>query len=213
MRLKRLILILLILGCLAQTTVTRAHPSDMYFQTIKIEASPQGMAIEWTIKPGPLLAGWTWSGVDENQNTVIDLEELEVWGKAHAALLTAELDSSVLLLQLDETRFPPDLNTLQSGAESIRLLLTAEWGQGSSEDHTLLLSNQFEERISINWFYVTAVNGAAFETPEQRGGVLSLFVGVNAEAHGNLLTEWDSGRLTLPTGKKKDAVSGTAEQI
>lgn len=213
MRLNRLILVLLILGCLAHTTVVRAHPSDMYFQTIRVEVSPRGIVIDWTIKPGPLLANWVWSGADENGNNVVDPDELEAWGNSHAALLTAKLDSTILSWQLAETRFPSDLNALQSGAESIRLSLTAEWEPGSAGDHTLLIANHFEERISINWFYVVAMDGMAFAAPNQNGKELTFNWSDNASDTSNLLTEWDSGKLTLPAGQKKDVVSETAEQI
>lgn len=213
LRYKRLVLLFLAFLYLQQTTLVQAHPSDMYFQTTQITLGADGMSVEWKIKPGPLLVNYIWGNTDKNENGKIDSAEADAWGRVRAEQLVSLLDAVEYPLTYNGTYFPDDLSALQAGTDSIDISLSAKWPQGQADRHTLSFSNQFEEQISINWFYVTASDGIVFETPSQRGGELTFQIRESASVEPGFLTEWDSGRITLPSGQEKDPVSETAAQV
>ncbi len=66
----------------------------MFFQTVSLELSSQGLALEWTVKPGPLLANWIWSSVDQNQNNSLEPDELGAWS-------TDQAFSELLIILID----------------------------------------------------------------------------------------------------------------
>ena len=212
-RFKRLIFIFLTGLLLYAGTPAKAHPSDMYFQTIRAEISSQNIFIEWTIKPGPLLANWMWSGVDQNQNDQIEPDELNTWGQEYAGMLGATLNGMPLDLRLEDIYFPSARTDLQSGDDPIRISLNADWSQPLDERGELVIFNRFEEQNSINWFYVTALDGIGFEKPVQSGGKLGVIFHKDGGTQQDLLTSWDSGKPSLPPGQSKDPVSQSAEQV
>ena len=213
----RLVFLFLFIGLVfGQTSSVAAHPADMYFQTLDITLTPSDVAINWVIKPGPILANYILTQTDSNQNGTIDADELDSWTKAYVPLLVATLDSSALPLEIKSVQFPSDISRFQAGDEYIVVSLTAEWPQSGDNKHQFVLHDQFEEKVSITWFYLTAVNGPTFTTPDQQGGILNLELfkdKAQASQEHKLITSWDSGSPSLPPGQKKDAVTSTAEQV
>jgi nickel/cobalt transporter (NicO) family protein len=194
----------------------QAHPADVYIHTLNLTLTPQGLVLNWQIKPGPILASWIWHEADLDQDEAISPDESRTWGSARAALLSATLDDVNFPLGLDNVQFPADLNDLQSNTSPILLTFSASWPQDGKNDHRLILHNGMEEQSSINWFVVSAIENAAFQLPVQQNSRFGLdFVRARERSadQTGFLTAWDSGTPSLPSGQKKDIVMQTAEQV
>lgn len=191
-----------------------AHPADIYAHSLKVAINPQGMSVRWEIKPGPMLASMVWYGADTDRDGTVSAQETQAWGETRASQLVVALDENPLPLQLDEIQLP-DVNEMQAGTEFIVLILSTKWPDDAN-GHRLVLQNSMEEKNSINWFYVIAEEGAAFQLPVQESNRLTIDLLLDhshAVEQGELLTAWDSGSPSLPPGQKKDPVMQTAEQV
>ena len=60
-------------------TETNAHSLDMYAQAQTIQITRDGLQIDWTITPGPMLAAFDWGQTDQNQDGKISQEEARAW--------------------------------------------------------------------------------------------------------------------------------------
>ena len=209
-------LVLLTAFLLVFATPVQAHPADMYIQTFNLTLTPQGLLVNWEIKPGPMLASWLWHEADQDQDETISPEEAHAWGAVRTALLTVSLDDAPFPARLDEVRFPATLNELQSSGETILLTLSASWPQDGANAHRLILHNGVEEQSSVNWFTLQAIESAAFRQPAHQGSQLAVDFLRERELAGDqsgLLTTWDSGTPALPPGQEQDVVMSTAEQV
>jgi len=201
---------------LGLSTPVQAHPADMYIQTFNLTLTPQGLLVNWEIKPGPMLASWLWHEADQDQDEAISPEEARAWGSVRADLLTVTLDDVPFPVSLDGVRFPGNLNGLQSSGEAILLTLSASWPQNGVNAHRLVLHNGVEEQSTVNWFTMQAIESAAFRQPAQQGAQFAVdFLRERELAgdHSGLLTAWDSGTPSLPPGQEQDAVMSTVGQV
>ena len=89
-----------------------AHPADVYAHTIHVTFSQNGLQIKWDIKPGPMLTSYLWYEADANQDGSLSQQEVDQWGHARAALLTATLDDKPLPLLMESVQMPADLMSL-----------------------------------------------------------------------------------------------------
>ncbi len=190
-----------------------AHPADVYAHTIYVKFSSDRLNIEWEIKPGAMLTSYIWYEADSNQDGILSQREMDDWGRDRAALLTASLDDKPLPLRIDSARMPSDLNKFQAGEEFIRFTLSGDLPAG--EGH-LVLRNMFQTKTSVNWFYLSAAEGAGFLSPNQQNHFIEFDFFTDrdlAPEPDKLLTAWDSGAPSLPAGQQKDVVTQTAEQV
>lgn len=200
----------------ANTSSARAHPADLYAHTINITITRAGLQIQWDVKPGPLLTAFLWNEMDSDQDGTLNPLEIQTWGNARAALLTATLDDKPLPLRTESVHLPGDLRSFQAGEEFITFVLSADWSPGANNVRQLTFENGMDSQNSINWFYLTALEDTAFLFPSQQSHILS--VEIIQDHHlladsSNLLLAWDSGTPSLPFGQEKDLVTETAEQV
>ncbi|MBI5953514.1 MAG: PD40 domain-containing protein [Chloroflexi bacterium] len=206
-------LFILITLLLLPAQTVAAHPADVYAHTIRVEFSKDRLIVEWDIKPGPMLTSYIWYEADADQDGATTPQEAEAWGRDRAALLTASLDDKPLSLRTDSVQMPSDLNKFQAGEEFITITLSADVPDGTGH---LILTNGMETKTSVNWFYLSAVDNAAFLFPKQQGNTIAIDFFTDralAPEPDKLLTAWDSGAPSLPAGQKKDVVTQTAEQV
>lgn len=199
----------------AGTSSARAHPADMYAQTLNTSISPSGLQIVWDVKPGPMLSGFLWYQADADQDGTLTELEADTWGSARAALLTATLDDKPLPLSMDSVKMPADLQSFQAGQEFITFTLSAKLSQTANVQH-LYLNNELEPQKSINWFYISAIENTAFLLPAQKNQTITIDIIRDRNLitdQSTLLTTWDSGIPSLPAGQQKDIVTATSEQV
>jgi hypothetical protein len=143
-------------------TKVRAHPADIYVQTIHITISETGLQINWEVKPGPMLSSFVWYQMDTDGNKTISTLEAESWGNAQTALLTATLNDTPLPLLTDSINLPASSQKFQSGEEFITFNLSADWQQDLVNTKNLTIHNELEQKTSINWFYLSTTGKASF---------------------------------------------------
>jgi nickel/cobalt exporter len=212
---KKRVFLLLVLVALLQipTRTAAAHPADVYAHTINVDFSKDGLQIKWIIKPGPMLTSYIWYEADLSQDGTLSQQEADAWGRDRAALMTASLDGNPLPLRIDSVQLPSDLNKFQAGEEFITFTLSGDLPAG--EGH-LVLRNMYQTKTSVNWFYLSAAEGAGFLSPNQQNHFIEFDFFTDrdlAPEPDKLLAVWDSGAPSLPAGQKKDVVTQTAEQV
>jgi len=188
--------------------VAQAHPADMYFHSQTIRLSPDGVRVDWHISPGPLLAAVVWEEADQDGDGQVSPDETQSWVAPHLAAFSATLDDGVALTwRLESLEWPQSFTDLQVGDAVIRVQLTADWPVDLDGCHRLQWHNQYEEAASTNWFYLQAVDGLVFQTPDQSKGQLTFDLAMPAEASapssvsesdGEWQTYWESGVPNLP---------------
>ncbi|NWF64158.1 MAG: PD40 domain-containing protein [Chloroflexi bacterium] len=201
---------------LLPTHIAQAHPADMYAHNIYITLSQTTMTLAWQLKPGPLLVNFIWNEMDTDQDGWISKSESESWSASRLDLLQVRLDGKSLPLTVDSIKIPSTMQSFQAGEEFIVYTLSANLNQISNNTQRIVIENGMETAKSINWFYLTAEDGAAFLFPAQRSHILSIDYIHNPasiEDQSRLLTAWDSGAPALPFGQQKDVVTETAEQV
>jgi hypothetical protein len=73
-----------------------------------------------------------------------------------------------------------------------------------------------EPKTSINWFYLSAIENTAFLFPAQQNNTITIDLVQNRTLvtdQSKLLTDRDSGTLSLRVGQQKDVVTETAKQV
>jgi hypothetical protein len=125
-----------------------AHPADIYAHTIHVTFSKTDLKIKWDIKPGPMLTSYLWYEADANQDETLSQQEVDDWGRARAALLTATLDGQPLSLRMESAQMPTDLQKFQAGEEFITFTLSAELPTKTDSIQRLVLSNGMEPKSS-----------------------------------------------------------------
>lgn len=214
---KTFFILLLFIGLFFMPAQAAAHPADIYAHTIYVELSQTNLQIKWELKPGLMLTSYLWYEADENKDEILSPQEAEDWGKTIAVLMTATLDDQPLPLQMDAVQMPADLTQFQAGEEFITFKLSAQLPPARQSDaQKLTLKNRMQPKTSINWFYISAADGTAFLFPNQQNHSIALtFFQSRAQAENSapLLSTWDSGTPSLPTGQQKDAVTQASEQV
>ncbi|MFM8425764.1 MAG: hypothetical protein ACKOBL_11365, partial [Chloroflexota bacterium] len=196
--------------------IAKAHPADIYAHTITVTLSQTEMQIEWQIKPGPLLVNFIWNEMDADQDGTVSEDEAQTWSASRLDLFLISLDGKSLPLKVDSIKIPSSMQAFQAGEEFIIYNLSADLTQGTNNTQRIVIENGMETAKSINWFYLTAEDGAAFLFPAQRSHILTIDYIHNPASiddQSRLLTTWDSGAPALPFGQKKDVVTETAEQV
>ena len=213
---KRIALFLLLFSLAIPTLTVQAHPADMYAHTLTVAVTPMGLRINWVVKPGPVLTGFLWHEMDTDQDGTLSPREIEAWGNIRAAWMTASLDDKPLPLVVESIQLPGSLRAFQAGEEFITFDLSTRWEPGAGNVQRLVIENGWEPQNSINWYYLSAEDDAAFLFPSQKSHILAVDMIRDRNLlpdQSPLLTAWDSGTPALPLGQQKDAVTETAEQI
>ena len=208
--------ILTIAFLLLPIRTAHAHPADLYAHTITIALSQTDVRVEWKLSPGLLLVNFIWNEMDANQDGLVGDSEAESWSASRLDLLRVSLDGKPLPLTVDSIHVPPSLQAFQSGEDFIVYNLSADLSGSANNARRIVIENGMETGKSINWFYLTAEDGAAFLFPSQKSHILTIdFIHnpASIEDQSRLLMSWDSGAPALPFGQEKDVVTETAEQV
>lgn len=196
------IVALLVLPLLLGPAVTpaAAHPADMYFHVHTVHLAPDGLRATWSLASGSMLAFFIWSNADANQDDTVTDAEARAWFEPLLAELYAIYDTDTRIeWRLEAIQWPDSLVAFEVGDQAILATLAADWPEPVIEgEHQLILYNSYEERSSVNWFYVNGETGVGFHTPEQQNGLLQLgFSVVDDPAAADLRVYWDSGTPSL----------------
>ncbi len=216
MKSKKLFLLLVLVTTLMPVGRVKAHPADIYTHTITITLSQTKLKVDWQIKPGLLLVNFIWNEMDADQNGSVSDDEAQAWSASRLELLRVSLDGKSLPLTVDSIQVPSTLQAFQAGEEFITYTLSADLSSSTNNTQRIIIENEIEPAKSINWFYLTAVDGTAFLFPTQKSHILTIDHIRNPagiEDQSSLLTTWDSGAPALPFGQEKDVVTETAEQV
>jgi nickel/cobalt exporter len=179
----------------------QAHPADMYFQTHTIHLTPDGIRLTWSVYPGPLLVPMVYTEVDQDRDQVVSLAESQAWAETILPGFSASLGDTPLVWRLETVEWPTSFNAMQVGEETILIHLTTDWPSELAGEHQLKLYNQYQETMSVNWFYLQGIEGVSFRTPTQDNGQLEvdlLLPKIEKAFEDEWLTRWDSGTPSLP---------------
>ena len=208
------VIILVVCLILISSASTLAHPADQYFQKHTVTLTPDTIHVEWSINPGPLLAGWVWNEADENADQAISEAEARTWIDARLPYVSLSINETPVAWQIQSIDWPASSDIFQSGDHPILVQLQLDW-TATTEPSRLQLNNQVEEAASIMWFYVQSEDGAAFYKPTQQSGQLSLdyVLSTADQADPTLQTTWDTGTPTLPEGTSSTEIPKIAQGV
>ena len=197
-----LALIPALIGALGFAAPARAHPLDMYFFSHEVHLTPEGVEVQTTIRPGPLMALSEWYALDSDTDGEITPKEITDWSAARMDAFSIALDGTgsppLMLLSVG---WPSSPESVQLGEESFHFTARAQWptpvGYGAA--HRLELHFLYEEARSINWYHLYGEDRIAFGIPEQENGLLSVDIHIVADSlpATSGLTYWDSGSPAL----------------
>ncbi|MBN1993826.1 MAG: PD40 domain-containing protein [Anaerolineae bacterium] len=204
--LRYLTVFMLMISCLILTgRPAQAHPADMYFQTHTIHLTPAGLRLTWSVFLGPLLVPLVYTDVDRNRDQAVSSAEAQAWAEIILPGFSVAFDDSALAWRLEGIEWPTDFNAMQTGDETILIHLAADWPANLAGEHQLTLNNQYQEAISVNWFYLHGLEGVLFQKPTQDNGRLEVdfLLPESSEttpvaADEEWQTYWDSGTPSLP---------------
>jgi nickel/cobalt exporter len=191
----------LISGLLAVLLVqpVAAHPADMYFHTHRVHITPEGLAVQWELLPGPLIAQSIWFTADADQDQEVSDSESFDWALSVFQTFSAEFDDNPLSFSLRSVDWPGSLEELYNGDEPIRIHLEGSWPEENGGVGQLALHNRYNTKNSISWFEVSGEGGALFDTPIQNSGTLRLDIGIiDGKDNAWDLTYWESRTPSLP---------------
>ncbi len=185
-----------------------AHPADMYLQVLTVRLGPDGLALDWTITPGALLAFLAWDEADTDADAFVSPAEAIEWARPRLPDMAAVLDETTALgWMVDAITWPESLAEFERGDTPIHITMHADWPPDLQDRHDLILYNRWEEATSVNWFYVHGEDGVTFAAPGQTNGLLRLEVALDSPASEDFRTYWDSGTPALAAG---EAAGGAA---
>jgi ABC-type nickel/cobalt efflux system permease component RcnA/Tol biopolymer transport system component len=213
-----LVFIILVVSILPAGSSVQAHPADVYTHAIHLDLAQEGLSIEWEIKPGPMLVPSIWFEVDGDGDESVAPGEARAWSELRASSLSADLDGLPLKLDFDGLDFPSTRDAFQSGDETIRIHLSADWTGSMKKTSSLSLHNGMEETKSLNWYYITSIDGVTFRTPQQKNSRITFEVyppGFSPPQGVDAITAWDSSMPSLsswPGGKKDEGPAEPAVQ-
>lgn len=195
-RLRWVVFLALLLALSQPLAVAYAHPVDMYAQDQSILLGPDGLSLDWKIRPGPLLSDSVWSAADSDRNASVDETEARAWIAPFLAHFSVALDGNSLNdIKLARLHWPASLDAFRTGEDAIELWVTIPWPAGISGTHALALHNTYLEANSLSWFSVTTTGGWTFEMPEQNNG--SLVLKLHDKGDASRLSSWNSGQPNL----------------
>lgn len=219
MRVKRIVQMVIGLGLMALLLgggrapgVPRAaaHPADMYLHNIQVRLTPEGMAVEWRLSPGALLAFLAWDEADADGDSFVTDQEALDWITPVLPELVAAVDGTTALpWTLEELAWPESVARFEMGDQAIVARLSARWPEGFAGQRQVLLYSRYEEATSVNWFTLSAEDGVHFTRPTQQNGLLQfelVLPGAELPADVPLLTAWDSGTPALDSSAPAQAV-------
>jgi nickel/cobalt transporter (NicO) family protein len=183
----------------------QAHSADMYFHTLTINLSDEGIQVVWDLAPGPMLAQAIWKSADLDEDNRISPEEGFNWSASILDQLTIESDRTALQFELQDTLWPEDIDKLYASQGAIQITLNAGWPSSNPlYDTQIAVHNRFEEAYSVNWFVVKGQEDLIFTQPEQQNGMLNFRL-FSTQSPLDLPVEeyfetWESARPTLPGG-------------
>lgn len=203
-------IVIAVIGALALGGIApaEAHPADMYLHVHTVTLTPDGLRLDWSIAPGPMLSFVVWDQADADGDGAVTPDEALAWGEPLVAEFFAVLDTQARLdLTLEAVEWPGSLVEFELGNETIVLHLAGAWSLDAAAGHQLALYNRYEEITSINWFYLSAEDGVQFATPDQQSALLQVeFILPGAPddalsaAPDALRDYWDSGQPALAMG-------------
>jgi nickel/cobalt exporter len=192
---KRTFLFLLSLLVFTRVSPVSAHPADVYTHNIYLDISTDALAVNWEIKPGPLLIQALWFDADGDQDGLVSTEEADEWAASRISKFTASLDGREIPLQVDEVKFPETIDSFQAGLEFITISLSAPLVD-AGDVYRLNLQNGVEEQKSLNWYYINTTDDIQFEAPKQNNSKITFQV-FSSSTQTDLLTSWDSSMPSL----------------
>jgi len=177
----------------------QAHPADMYYHTLTVKLTPEGIFITWKISPGPMIAQSIWFDVDKDQDDLVSEAEAENWVNSILLTFSIDMDQEPLSLEMESVDWPLSVDTLFSGEEPIVIQLFSEWPEEIQADALLSLHNRYNPKSSLSWFEIQADGGLSFEIPQQNSGNLDMMIGLEgADSENARLTGWESGSPSIP---------------
>jgi nickel/cobalt transporter (NicO) family protein len=199
-----LLLLILLIACALTPSRAYAHPADMYAQDVSITLASAGVGIDWKILPGPFLADAVWSAADSNHDGSIDSGEAQAWVAPFLSDLTVRLDGQPAgRIQADSIHWPPTVDALRTGEDSVEVALSLNWPSGVRAEHVLDIHNAHLESNTLNWFSLSGSDGLTFTRPAQDNGRLTFdlyfpAVGATHPPASDELVSWTSGTPNLP---------------
>ena len=213
MKLSQIIVIIaaiFLVGVVGETAY--AHPADMYLQSHTVYLTPDGMRLEWTISPGPLLAPWEWNEADLDKDEAVSPEEVGVWlNTFRLSELSVTLNEQPLPWRVAKVDWPSTYESFQLGDENIIVHLAADWPANLPQRSQLRLENRYQPTLSVNWYYLHGQEGLTFQRPQQQSGLLEVEFG--AAEKGDGLTSWDSGVPAITMGGRQTDVPALAADL
>lgn len=208
---KKLILFAALILSFVLPQLAQAHPADMYFHTIAVNISAEGLQIMWEFVPGPVITHVIWQEADKNGDDAISVEEAENWIAPLLKNFSAKLDETPLNLELASISWPDELDLLRAGDEQILIELHADWPTiiDFSAENELILLNDFNAQNSLNWFTINAEGSISFAAPEQDNGLLKVVFGENID---NVEKFWESGQPSIPPVVEALGLGAAAEE-
>jgi len=191
--------------------IAHAHPADMYFHTITVDLSAEGLQILWKFVPGSMITHVIWQEADKNGDDVISQKEAEIWIAPLLENFSAKLDEKPLILEFASFSWPDQMEMLRAGDEKILIELRANWPTDIdlATINNLILLNDYKTQNSLNWFTINAKGGVSFAAPEQDNGLLKVIFGENIE-NGEVV--WESGQPSIPPVVEALGLGAAAEE-
>jgi hypothetical protein len=184
----------------------------MYLQSHTVYLTPDGMRLEWTISPGPLLAPWEWNEADLDKDEAVSPEEVGVWlNTFRLSELSATLNEQPLPWRVAKVDWPSTYESFQLGDENVVVHLAADWPANLPQRSQLRLENRYQPTLSVNWYYLHGQEGLTFRRPQQQSGLLEVEFG--AAEKGDGLTSWDSGVPAITMGGRQTDVPALAADL
>lgn len=141
-----------------------------------------------------MLAPIIWIETDADQNKTVTPAEAQAWLEPYLAEFSLEIDGTPLTWQVDAVTWPASSNDFLAGGEMIDVTLSADWPANLTSQHQLTLHNHHQEVVSVNRFYLQAVDGITFQTPQQQHARLQIDFEIDpANTTQNGSQTWDSG--------------------
>ncbi|MCA9933422.1 MAG: PD40 domain-containing protein [Ardenticatenaceae bacterium] len=197
---------LLLLGLLFSwgAQPANAHPADMYTQTYALHLRPDGVTLDYTLSPGPLLAASTWYEADTDGDDTISEAEAQAWLTPLVADWQSSWTGTAFDWVITAVSFPTALTPFELGDERITANLTASFDLSIGGEFALY--NAYAESLSINWFYLIGEEGVSFQRPQQENGRLTFTLTLPG-ADPAPLTYWDSGTPGLVASSGGEVVT------
>jgi ABC-type nickel/cobalt efflux system permease component RcnA/Tol biopolymer transport system component len=176
----------------------------MYLHHINVQLKTDHIQVVWTISPGPLLADSIWNAADKNADGAVTSQEAFDWTRPISSSMFIQLDGETLSWNIDSVQWPTTYNQFLIGDQKITINLSQVSRIPISGSHRLVIINQFDPTISINWYELYGEDGITFSQPEQKGNRLDANLWIPSGVNGYSppdpsieLNRWNSGDTSL----------------